>query len=359
MNHLNKIAHLDKPLKKTIFLSLLFFCIQMNAQIKQDTIVSKNKSNDYYESTVDQINIKLDLDSNSERFDLVGQNFEYDIRPNVSTLARISINYKFLSFSFTYPPKIIPGNDDDALKGKTKGFGLGLNLNFNKWIQELQYSKVKGFYLENSDEYVSPWIQGTTPYIQFPDLKVISFRGATSYKFNSNYSLKAISTQTEIQLKSAGSFIPSLIYSYYIIDNQSNSAAQKTSQKSNSFEALINIGYYYTFVLHKNWYTSLGVSQSAGLNYTSLLTRLPQANVKTNYTTGVVRINGKAGIGYNSKRYFGGIELNAFKAYRNEDSPTVTLATTNTAFQIFFGYRFKPPKSVQNIMNEIEEKKPF
>jgi hypothetical protein len=333
----------------------VFYCFSSFAQIAQDS-VSKTE-NLYYKSTLDDINIKFDIDSNNERFEVNNSSFDYDIRPNFSIASRLFLNYKFLSFSYSYIPKFIPGNNDNDLKGKTKGKSFGLNLNFNHWVQELKYGNVKGFYIENSGDFENPWIEGKTPYIQFPDLKVTSFSGSTSYKFNSNFSLKAISTQTEIQLRSAGSFIPGLIYSFYNIDNKSSS--QNSSQRSETYEILTNFGYYYTFVLNKNWYASAGISPSIGFSYTDLLTRLPQEYVYTHYASSVYRINGKGGVGYNSERFFAGFEISAFRSFKDDTSPAVKLTTTNNAFQVFLGYRFKAPAKVKEFVKKVETKIPL
>jgi len=199
----------------------------------------------------------------------------------------------------------------------------------------------------------------STPCILFPDLKITSFQGSTSYKFNPNFSLKAISTQTEIQLKSAGSFIPGIHYSYYIIDNKSNSELQQSSQRSNTFEVILNAGYYYTFVLNKTWYASIGLTPGFGINYTNLLTRLPDENNRTNYFNGVFRINSKTGIGYNSERFFGDAEIGAYRSFRNDYNSTITIATTSITYQIFIGYRFKAPKFLKNTVDKIQDKIPI
>jgi hypothetical protein len=269
----------------------------------------------------------------------------------------LSLNYKFLSVSYSYIAKFIPGNNDDDLKGKTKGKSFGLNLNFNHWVQDLKYWRVKGFYIENSGNFKNPWIEGTIPYIQIPDLEVTSFSGSTSYKFNSNFSLKAISTQTEIQLKSAGSFIPGLLYSFYNIDNKSSN--QSSSQRSETYEILTNFGYYYTFVLNKNWYASAGISPSIGFSYTELLTRLPQEYINTHYSSAVYRINGKGGMGYNSERFFAGFEIAAYRSFKDDNSPAVKLTTTNNAFQVFLGYRFNAPKKFKELVEKVETKIPL
>lgn len=341
------------------FLSYILFPFYVNSQIDSTSIVKKQSNNIFLKDLNDQMNIKLDVDSDFERFDLNGDNFEYDIRPNIALKSKISFSYRFLSFGISFLPKFIPGNNDDDLKGKTKAIGFGLSLNLKHWIQDLKYSNVKGFYLENSSDFDPTFNDNSNPYFVIPDLKITSFQGSTSYKFNPNFSLKAISTQTEIQLKSTGSFIPGIHYSYYIIDNKSNSATQQSSQRSNSFEVILNAGYYHTFVLNKSWYAALGLTPGFGINYTNLLTRLPDENVKTNYSNGVFRINGRSGIGYNSERFFGGAEIGAYQSFRNNNISTVTIATTGITYQIFIGYRFKAPKFLKKSVDKVEEIIPF
>ena len=235
---------------------------------------------------------------------------------------------------------------------------MNLNLIFDHWLQGFKYSTVKGFYLANTKELIPDWQEGD-PYIYVPDLEVISFQGSTGYKFNPNFSLRAISAQTEIQARSTGSFIPGLLYNYYDIDNKSNNEEQTSSQNSKSFEVLLDIAYYYTVVLKNHWYASMGVSPSFGLNYTNLLTRLPAGNVRTKYTDPIVRINGHLGLGYNSDRFFGGGEIKGYESFRNENSTTMTVQTNNLAYQIFIGYRFDPPQFLKKTVNKMEGLIPF
>jgi hypothetical protein len=341
------------------FLLSLLFSVCAFSQIDSTSASDKITSNLFLKDANNYINIKLDVDSDFERFDLVGDNFEYDIRPNIALKSKLSFSYKFISFGISYFPKFIPGNNDDDLKGKTKGIGFGLNLNMKHWIQDLKYSNVEGFYLENSSDFDPNFIANSTPYILFPDLKITSFQGSTSYKFNPNFSLKAISTQTEIQLKSAGSFIPGIHYSFYTIDNKSDSKTQQTSQRSNSFEVLLHAGYFHTFVLNKSWYAAFGLTPGFGINYSNLLTRLPEENERTNFSNAVFRINGRSGIGYNSERFFGGAEINAYRSFRNDNNSTINIVTTSLSYQIFIGYRFKAPKFLKKTVDEIQHKIPL
>jgi len=354
----NILGHKDTNCSLKVLLLTLFFCYPFVFIGQIDSISKPKEINtlDFIENLNQQVNIKLDVDSDYERFDQKGSNFEYDIRPNIALKSKLSFSYKFISFGITYLPKFIPGNNDDEQKGKTKVFGIGLNLNLKHWIQDLKYSDVKGFYLYNSGDFN---LNIDSKYLLLPDFNVKSFQGSTSYKFNPNFSLKAISTQTEIQLKSAGSFIPGIIYSYYSIDNKSDSYEQQSSQKSNSLEVLVTAGYYHNFVLNKNWFFAVGLSPSVGINYTDLLTRFPDENVNTSYSNGVFRVNGKSGLGYNSERFFGGAEISGYKSFRNENNSTVTIATTGVAYQIFIGYRFRAPKFLKNITETVENKIPL
>ena len=64
-----------------ILLSSYSFC---EAQTEQDTILKIEKpQNLFYKSTLNYINLKFDLESNNERFELEGDDFNYDIRSNV------------------------------------------------------------------------------------------------------------------------------------------------------------------------------------------------------------------------------------------------------------------------------------
>jgi hypothetical protein len=151
-------------------------------------------------------------------------------------------NYRFISLSIRYIPKWLPGNDDEDLKGKTKGGGFGLNFTYSKWMQHLSYSKTKGFYLENTSEHRPGWEDGD-PYVQFPDLEFKNFQGITAYKFNPGYSINAVAWQTERQVKSAGSFIPHFLYRYYISDNKAAPTPGGFTQKSNNLELVLGAVY--------------------------------------------------------------------------------------------------------------------
>ncbi len=319
-----------------------------SAQTTADTAVA------YTIGTTELLNLKIDLHGNNEWYEVNGDESYNDLRPNVALQTRLSVNYKFLSASIGFAPGFIPGNKDNDLKGKTQRRNFGLGLNFKHWQNQFLFGQSRGYYLKNSEDFLPNWEEGTTPFIQFPDLRVTFFRGGHTYKTNPDFSFKAVSTQTEIQLRSAGSFLPGIQYSYYDIDNSSDDPAQTSSQRSNNYEGLLTVGYIHTFVLNKAWYFSAGASAAGGITYTRLLTRLPDGDYVSDYSNGLVKGYGACGLGYNSKRLFFGLEVNAFKSFSKQNSTTVTHTRTNAFFQVFAGYRLEAPGFLQKAVAEAE-----
>jgi hypothetical protein len=339
------------PLNVLIF---LFVPAMLIAQENTKELKSEKEFNTYIEKKDTSFNFKLAIYNLDERFEVSGSGFHYKIQPNFTLKTKFFFSYRFLTLAFAVAPRFIPGNGDNDLKGKTKSFTINLNLITKHWVQDLQYNHMAGFYLANTSDYESPgWEEGKDPYIQFPDLRVHDFRGATSYKFNSNFSLKAVRTQAEVQKKSAGSFMPSLIYSYYRINNETNSTDQNSSQKSDNFEMMAAIWYMHTFVV-KKWYFSVGIAPAFGFGHTKLNTRIGSDHFLSYYNEPVIRINEQAGFGFNSKRFFAGFVFIASQTRESQGSNPIKQNNMFTTFQLFAGYRFNAPKFLRKTFNWAE-----
>ncbi len=189
------------------------------------------------------VGLKLSMSNAIETFSVRTATNKIDLYPNTSSIGKISFNYRFLSFSIGFAPGFFPGNGDNQIKGKTKTTSYGTGLNFRHWFQDLSYTRIRGYYLNNTRDYNSEWVGGD-PYVQFPDLVYKKFQGVTGYSFNSKFSVKSLTTQTERQLKSAGSFIPLVVYRYYIVDDRTLLTPTSTSQRSNNFKFAISAGYH-------------------------------------------------------------------------------------------------------------------
>jgi len=301
-----------------------------------------------------KIAFELSLNNDYETFEVKTETNKLLLSPNTSANLRLKANYRFISVAFEFAPAFIPGNRDNDIKGKTKSFGLGSSFIFPHWQFLLSYSKVQGYYLENSNDY-KPMPHGE-PYIQFPDLNYQGFAISTAYSTNSRFSFRSLTTQTERQLKSAGSFVPVIDLRYFIMDDKSRGAS---TQKSGNFESSIGPGYIYTFVANKGIYFSLGLLASAGYLNTKLTTRYPDGDVITHQDNFILRWQGKAGIGYNSSKFYSGLYTTLSGTSYYQENTTVSNYETRVLYHLFIGMRITSPKFVKKNVNKIEDKIPF
>lgn len=281
------------------------------------------------------------------------------ISPNANSITHIGLSYKFLSFGYGFIAKFLPGNDDDDIKGKTKGNVYNLNFNFSKWQQELAYGTTKGYFLENTKDYDPNWQEGD-PYFQLPDMKFTNFEGMTAYKFNPHYSFNALTTQSERQLRSSGTFMPALLYRYYILDDKTTPTATSTTFKSKNFEILLGAGYYHTFVFKKSFYVGLGAMPAAGYITTKNFTTTSTQTTETTANNFVFRWDLRSGLGYNGNRFFAGAYLRAFGATNKQYPGSTTINTdARTAMQIFVGYRLNAPKWLKTKVDQVQSMVPL
>ncbi len=305
----------------------------------------------YIEKMSGKLVLNLSINNEYETFEVRSPNSRTVLYPNAKTNAHLKLNYRFLSFGFQFAPDFLPGNGDEDQKGETKSFRLGTALVFKHWFTDINYSKVKGYYLKNSSDFMV--MQPGDPYIQFPDLHFNNLSLAVGYSSNSRFSFRSLTTQTERQLRSTGSFIPTINFSYYTVNDKSSSL---TTQKSRNIETSIGPGYAYTFVLHKEFYLSLGLSGSLGYLNTKLWTRgllEPTITYQDNF---ILRWDGRTGFGYNGSKFYTGLYANLSGTQYEQENSTVLNFNTRVFFQVFFGIRIPAPAYLNRKVNQIEEK---
>lgn len=331
-----------------LFIFLVILPVISLAQMEEDF-----SFNSYFAKMNNTLNLRLDLDNDVRSFEYEGIDEDYSIEPNTNLRMGIAINYRFISLKIGFSPKFLEANDSN-LKGNTKIFRLSLNIFFKDFYQNFDYNQVRGYYVSGINDPIVGDLQGTDTYLILPNLKTLSITGTTWYRFNENYSFKAVVNQNEIQTKSTGSFIPSMYYGYFEITDQT------TPEDIKSFFILLNAGYYHTFVLGKNWYSNLGLSTGMGVEFNKLISRsndgLPDM---TSYHNNLaLNISTQIGLGYNSTRFYGGTSLNGSAMNRNEKS-VIKFNSVRGYFKIYLGYRFDAPKSFEKGMDWLEGKNPF
>lgn len=184
-------------LLKAVFILCFLFAIHGKAQIDSDTANIK--------SYADQVMIRANLDTNIESYIFSeGENKSENqqiFSINNKTKIALSVDYRIISATLSFAPHFFPDNQDNDLKGNSSYTDLSFRFFPKRFIQTLYYKNVKGFYLENMQDFVPGWQEGKDPHIQFPNLRVQSFGGSTSYVLNKNFSPRSIYTQGEWQRK--------------------------------------------------------------------------------------------------------------------------------------------------------------
>jgi hypothetical protein len=273
--------------------------------------------------------------------------------PNTPNKLRMKFNYDFLSLGIQFAPDFLPGNGDNDQKGKTRSFEIGTGLVFKHWFTDIVYSDVEGYYLENTRVF-DMMLQNGDPFVQFPDLQYKGISVRSGYYHNSKFSFRSLTSQTERQLKSAGSFIGVLHMDYYTINDKSSTL---DTQKSNNFEANIGPGYIYNFVFREKFYAALGLQAGLGYMHTRLTTRFPFGDVITNQDNFIFRWDARTGIGYNGTRYYGGLYANVTGTRYKQENTTAVNFETRVFYHLFLGIRLKSPgfleRSVRKVKNSV------
>jgi len=346
----------------SILLLLLFttpIIAQENDAIKDS--LSKNENNLYIEDHKKQLNIKFDVSNDVENYYITFDGKDVNIAPNQNIRYAFDFNYKYASVRLGIRTPISNSQKED--KGDTYVFRFKIKLLFDKWSHQFEYNYVRGYYIKNSKNLFDNSFQN---HIQFPRLKTYILSGTTAYKLNNKFSLRAVASQTEIQIKSAGSFMPSMNYWIYnitgthkFINTDGETIEREKYNDFKGFASVINAGYYYTFVYKKYWYAHAYVSPGIGVDFYQVETFAPDENFSRSFNNMILSLQSGVAVGYNSKRYYFGLEYNNTSTNESNYKDDFQFNTSRNVFHVFIGYRFKAPNLVKKPIDQIQEKVPI
>jgi len=343
------------------YISLL--AAQEDVKVEVQDSIAVNEKDLFIADYSNRLNIKFEVSNEIQKYFFPYNENIVEIVPNIGIRYALVFNYRFLSVRLGIRSN--PSKESQEEKGESDLFQLSVKLLFDKWAHRFTYTRLQGFYVKNSDD-LDPIISEGSYYVQFPDLTTHAFSRTSTYKFNDKYSIKASQSQTEIQLKSAGSFMPSVDYWIYlfdgadkITDGEGNEIDRLIYSDHKGFDAVFNMGYYYTFVL-KKWYANVYAAPGIGFSFVNVETyENDNFTEQFNQSDFVFSIQSGAGIGYNSdKYYFGANYLYRFTDEKGKVGD-LNFQTIRNSFFVFFGYRFKAPKTLSKPVDYIEKKVPI
>lgn len=302
-----------------------------------DTVKKKCISDEYVELYDDFIKVRLSASNSFNSFHIKdgADNLDFRLSPNQRLKTTLTLMYKFIEIDVGYTPQFIRFNKDDNDKGKTTFYNLGTRFYFGKWMQDIQYIKTKGFYINKEDI-------GVRDNVLFPDFQVQKIGGSTSYIFNPNFSFRAIFLQSQWQKKSTGSFVPSITYYYTQIKNNGPS-------KDNIIDLAAGPAYYYNWVIADRFLVSGGAY--AGIGYNSTKTRynnkMPDESVDGLSWQSQFRLM----FGYNSAKFYIGATA-SLNSFYYDTAPKLHVEDQQQFFEFYIGYRFLGPDKVNKFFDD-------
>ncbi|MBT3588535.1 MAG: DUF4421 family protein [Flavobacteriaceae bacterium] len=324
-------------------------------QIDTDSISSLNL---YIEDHTEQLNIKIIVSNNQLKYLLPYENGKSaSVKTDLSICYGFRLTYKNLSARVRIRPKLSATYQEN--KGNTDHFTFGFDVLKHKWAHFFEYSYRRGYYIDNTN-FITGEDLGNF-HVQLPNLTTNIFNGVSQYKFNKNYSIKAVEYYNEIQLKSAGTFMPGINYTYYTFKDANKEILGDGSIGSRNpyndykgFSLIIEPGYYYTFVLDKYFFVNVFAAPGVGVDFYNdkEFDTVNNTSTDENYSRAFLSFKTGASIGYNRKQFYFGSE---FK-YQVFNKKEISLQPSKTIFQVFVGYRFKAPKQVSKPLDYIEDK---
>ena len=320
--------------------------------------------NPYIEDHTNRLNINIIVSNNQLKYVFPYNGKSASVKTNLSVSYGFRFSYRAFSVKLRYRPKLSASNQEN--KGKTDHFRFGFDILLDKWAHFYEYDYRRGYYIDNTE-----FIEGPEPNdfrIQFPKLTTNTFNGVSQYKFNKNYSIRAVESNTEIQLKSAGTFMPGINYTYYtfkdaneeILGLETEPTQRNPYNEYKGLTLIIEPGYYYTYVLNNYWYANVFAVPGFGIDFYNNKEIYTDSNLTNDENLSRVFFSFKTGtsIGYNGKKFYFGSELKYHAYSENFDKNEITLQPSKIIFQVFLGYRFKAPKQVSKPLDYIEDKVP-
>jgi hypothetical protein len=274
----------------------------------------------YIRTFPEKLTVRLGMQNTSNSFSVfdAADNSEVEFVPNDKTYLGVSLLFRSIELDLGYTPNFLAENQDNE---DSRLFTLNFRMFLGQWMQTLDFYSQKGFFAN---------FDGGSIY--FPELKTLKIGGSTSRIFNKNFSFRAIGFQNEWQKKSAGSFIPRFTYYYTRFSFDSPNVPVDTEHTIN---LAVGPGYYYNLVFAKHVILGAGTTLGAGMHISS-----SNGNTAANFLAQAIF---RTVVGYNSERFFTGINLNA-QVLAYEDDETTAVADSLTFFEFYLGYRFNAPK---------------
>lgn len=208
----------------------------------------------------------------------------------------------------------------------------------------------QGYCLRNTRTLMPQWTDSSL--YERPDIKTNALRVSADYYFNyREYSRKALTSQGELQKKSAGSFLVGTMLNRNVVKADSSLIPSMVSDTLFGYRTPmsgvrnllvgIDFGYARTFVMPSKWF--INGQFAVGFAYNNCVMRLSNAPDRL-YNTMNMYFQGDIYCGYNSRRLFFNTSFSLLAIESTIGKEGVNINNVNYMVQATVAYRFKPEK---------------
>ena len=349
--------------KWLLSISLVLFSVSgslgQDTALETDTIYTE--FSEYIDDHKKQLNIKFEVSNDINEFALESEDMGLTLKPNLNLRYAFVFSYKFLSIRLGIRPNT--SKEEQENKGESDTYRFRIQLLFDNWSHLIQYDYDRGYYLDNTNAILS----GAEPVrIQLPYMTTNVIFGTSLYKWNENYSIRAIESQTEIQTKSVGSFVLGATYNFYkLVGLDRILFPMQEIENRDPYNEYYGVsiaatgGYYYTYVINKSWFLNGFAVPSVGIDMHQVKTTLGDQQSTKHGQDFFTTLDYGFGVGYNGEKFFFGGKIKNRWANEKFNEDDINIQPQKNTFNIYLGYRFRAPKTVSKPVDLIEEKVPI
>lgn len=358
MNSIKKIAAFYKIYFDRV--KIFFIVFNIVFLLSNETFAQKYIDSTYYVSCRNRLSIGVHFTARSYKLN-ISQKIETDstgkspvkYQADAVNSAGFIIDYKKLLLQVGFRT----GKVDEFKKGRSQYSNLMLNIGGNKFLFETTYRRYKGFYDQNTPNYLTNY-NDTLPYFINNNLEAVRFKmkgiffsNYRKFAYRSVYScgyrqLKSSATWIYTpslyreKISSSKGIIPDSIRSYY--------GGQRDLEEIRITGASFGIGGSGTLVLKKKFFINLTFVPSIELQRRRY-TYLDKGDNKATYLS--LNADVRSSIGYNAEKFFiyflNTSDLHVFQGFG------ITIQPSFTTNSIVFGYRFSVEKNREKNFKKI------
>lgn len=328
------------------------------AQEKIDSAKLKRKKTadtNYIERLDTIFHVQTSVSKHQMNYRLKYPEFTLLLAPNKMNSLSLGFSYRYLDLSYSFTPGFLNHAQQDAKKGESEISSFRTSFNMYRFNLAVELNSVQGFYLKNSNDFQRSLPD--TPYLLFSDLKVNNYGFLLRYNSNPKFSTAALTSATQIQKRSACSFLPTLQFARFrFFDNSTAKDLQNKSTYSSDINLLLPVAG--TLVFSPKFSASLGLGPSVGIDiFKSVAIDNSSRTVVSKGTEFSAGLTSQGAISFHSRKFFVGVE-GRYRSYGHKIEDVTRMTKEYSYFQVFAGWRFKAPRFAKKSLDWVNKVSP-